>query len=90
MYCLANSLAVTRLNCKPLGDHSDRRFSCPQIFDKALLDCDHFQLNKFSGPLDGRYVAVCGEIKEIAMKGPRIVKERQDSKWTPSATFSKS
>lgn len=56
--------------------------ACPQIFDKAPLDCNHFQLNKFSGPLDGKYIAVSGEIKEIVRKAPRILKERQNSKLT--------
>ncbi|KAF2841729.1 hypothetical protein M501DRAFT_904043, partial [Patellaria atrata CBS 101060] len=47
-------------------------------YNKSSLASDHFQLNKFEGPKDGRYVAVSGEISTMVQKSRGIIKGRQN------------
>lgn len=44
------------------------------------MAADHFELNKFTGPKDGRYVLVSGEISTIVQKARGILKSRQNGK----------
>ena len=44
----------------------------------GALGADHFGLNKFTGPKDGRYISVSGEIKAAVQKAPGILKSRQN------------
>ena len=44
----------------------------------GALGADHFGLNKFTGPKDGRYISVSGEIKAAVQKAPSILKSRQN------------
>ena len=45
----------------------------------GALAADHFQLNKFDGPKDGRYQAVAGEIKAAVQKSQGILKSRKNA-----------
>ena len=45
----------------------------------GALGADHFALNKFTGPKDGRYISVSGEIKAAVQKAPGILKSRQNT-----------
>ena len=45
----------------------------------GALAADHFALNKFNGPKDGRYIAVSGEIKAAVQKAPGIIKSRRNA-----------
>lgn len=47
-------------------------------YGKASLAADHFELNKFTGPKDGRYVLVSGEISTTVQKASGILKSRQN------------
>ena len=47
-------------------------------YRKGALAADHFELNKFTGPKDGRYISVSGEIKAAVQKAPGILKSRQN------------
>ena len=44
----------------------------------GALASDHFELNKFTVPKDGRYVSVAGEINSIVQKSGGILKSRQN------------
>ncbi|MCJ1264014.1 hypothetical protein MMC22_003885 [Lobaria immixta] len=48
-------------------------------YGKASLAADHFELNKFTGPKDGRYVLVSGEISTTVQKASGILKSRQNA-----------
>ncbi|MCJ1464534.1 hypothetical protein MMC07_003147 [Pseudocyphellaria aurata] len=48
-------------------------------YGKASLAADHFELNKFTGPKDGRYVLVSGEISTAVQKAQGILKSRQNA-----------
>ena len=54
---------------------------------KNALAADHFELNKFTGPKDGRYISVSGEINNIVHKGQGILKCRQNGKVRNSAAI---
>lgn len=43
------------------------------------LAADHFELNKFTGPKDGRYISVSGEINATVQKASGILKSRQNA-----------
>ncbi|KAL6722060.1 hypothetical protein ACLMJK_001165 [Lecanora helva] len=45
----------------------------------GALASDHFGLNKFTGPKDGRYVSVAGEIKDVVQKAGGILKSRRNA-----------
>ena len=45
----------------------------------GALAADHFGLNKFAGPKDGRYISVSGEVKAAVQKAPGILKSRQNT-----------
>ena len=45
----------------------------------GALAADHFQLNKYEGPKDGRYRAVSNEIKATVQKAEQILKTRQNA-----------
>ena len=47
--------------------------------NKLGLAADHFQMNKFPSPKDGRYVAVSNEIGTMAQSAPGILKKRQNA-----------
>ncbi|ORY18174.1 hypothetical protein BCR34DRAFT_554346 [Clohesyomyces aquaticus] len=47
--------------------------------ENLSLVSDHFQLNKYTGPKDGNFVAVSDEIKVTAQKAPGILKSRQNA-----------
>ena len=47
--------------------------------DKGALAADHFELNKFTGPKDGRYLAVSGEISAIVQAANGILKSRRNA-----------
>ena len=49
----------------------------------GALAADHFGLNKFSGPKDGKYISVAGEINAAVQKAGGILKSRQNGKRTP-------
>ena len=48
---------------------------------KGPLASDHFELNKFNGPKDGRYIAVSGEISATVQKARVILKSRQNGNF---------
>ena len=45
----------------------------------SALVADHFGLNKFTGPKDGRYIPVSSEIKAKVQKAAGILKSRQNA-----------
>lgn len=47
---------------------------------KQSLAANHFELNKFDGPKDGRYVAVSGEIKTTVQNASGILRSRRNGK----------
>ena len=55
----------------------------------GALASDHFELNKFTGPKDGRYISVSGEISSIVQKSGGILKSRQNGvvHLTPIITY---
>ena len=48
-------------------------------YQTGALASDHFGLNKFTGPKDGRYISVSGEIKVAVQKADGILKLRQNA-----------
>ena len=48
-------------------------------YQTGALASDHFGLNKFTGPKDGRYISVSGEIKIAVQKADGILKLRQNA-----------
>ena len=48
-------------------------------YQTGALASDHFGLNKFTGPKDGRYISVSGEIKVAVQKADAILKSRQNA-----------
>ena len=48
-------------------------------YQTGALASDHFGLNKFTGPKDGRYISVSGEIKVAVQKADGILKSRQNA-----------
>ncbi|KAF2004073.1 hypothetical protein P154DRAFT_588739 [Amniculicola lignicola CBS 123094] len=45
--------------------------------ERLLLDCDHFKLNKYTGPKDSNYRSVSNQIKVTAQRAEVILKSRQ-------------
>ena len=48
-------------------------------YQTGALASDHFGLNKFTGPKDGRYISVSGEINVAVKKADGILKSRQNA-----------
>ena len=57
----------------------DEDSATSEAFEKDSLASDHFELNKFFGPKDGRYVAVSNEIDTIVQKARTILKSRKNA-----------
>lgn len=56
-------------------------------FERSSLPTDHMGLNKFSGPKDGAYGMVSGEISTIVQQAPGILKSRENGKTMCSVFY---
>ena len=85
LFCFFEQHASDLINLIFKGSHPKRKELIVDE-DSAHIDgyrtgalaADHFGLNKFTGPKDGRYISVSGEIKNTIQKAAGILKSRQN------------
>ncbi len=86
LFCFFEQHASDLINLIFKGSHPKRKELIVDE-DSAHIDgyrtgalaADHFGLNKFTGPKDGRYISVSGEIKNTIQKAAGILKSRQNA-----------
>ncbi|KAI9783726.1 MAG: hypothetical protein M1816_001207 [Peltula sp. TS41687] len=57
----------------------DERSATFDGWGKLPLAANHFELNKFDGPKDGRYISVAGEIRTMVQKAGGILRLRRNA-----------